>query len=379
MSLDRKMIDMGIENILFAGETLFKNLNVFDPDFLPSNYNFREDQMEGLAIAIRPIFRNSRPINTVILGQCATGKTTAIKKIFEIVEENKDDVVCCYINCQLHNTLYGIFSKIHKEVVGIEPPVSGLSLSKLYQLIVEQLKKKKLSLIVAFDDINYLLNEVDVNKIFYDLLRVNEEYDGVKIGVFAVLSDIEFRFKLEKNVDTVFSPHEILFPPYSYNEIYDILLDRVKTGFYPNVISDELLEDITNHTHESGDLRVGINLLKVAGNIAESNGSRYIGDEHVDEAMTKNIFFNLKQSLKLLNGDEMELIRLIAREDKVFNAKDLFNDFNEKTGLKYHKFNSILDKLEFLRLIDIKFTGKGTRGNSRQIILRFSIEDMNKC
>ncbi|MDR2830406.1 MAG: ORC1-type DNA replication protein [Methanobrevibacter sp.] len=370
---------MEIENILFAGETLFKNLNVFDLDYLPSNYNFREDQMEGLAIAIRPIFKNSRPINAVILGQCATGKTTAIKKIFEIVEGNKDDVVCCYINCQLHNTLYGIFSKIHKEVVGIEPPVSGLSLTKLYQIIAEQLKKKKLSLIVAFDDINYLLNEVDVNKIFYDLLRVNEEYDDVKTGVFAILSDIEFRFKLEKNVDTVFSPHEILFPPYSYNEIYDILLDRVNSGFYTNVISDELLDDITNHTYESGDLRVGINLLKVAGNIAESNGSRYIEDEHVDEAIAKNISFNLKQSLKSLSEDEMELIRLIAREDKVLNAKNLFDDFNKKTGLKYHKFNSILDKLEFLRLIDIKFTGKGTRGNSRQIILRFSVEDINKC
>jgi cell division control protein 6 len=370
---------MGIENILFAGETLFKNLNVFDPDYTPSNYNFREEQMEGLAITLRPIFKNSRPINTVVLGQCATGKTTAIKKIFEIVKENKGDVVCCYINCQLHNTLYGVFSKIYKEVMGVEPPVSGLSTTKIYQIIVEELKKKKFNLIVAFDDINYLLNEVDVNKIFYDLLRVNEEYDGVKTGVFAILSDIEFRFKLDKNVGSVFSPHEILFPPYSYNEIHDILLDRVKGGFYPNIISDELLEEITNQTYESGDLRVGINLLKVAGNIAESNGSRFIEDEHVDEAIAKSVSVNLKQSLKSLSKEEMELIKLIAKEDKVLNAKDLFNDFNKKTGLKYHKFNSVLNKLEFLRLIDVKFTGKGTRGNSRQIILRFGVEDVKKC
>ncbi|GAA5818797.1 MAG: cdc6 family replication initiation protein Cdc6-2 [Methanobrevibacter sp. CfCl-M3] len=370
---------MKIENILFAGETLFKNLHVFDPDYMPSTYNFREEQMEGLAISIRPIFRNSRPINTVILGQCATGKTTAVKKIFEMVKENKDDVVCCYINCQLHNTIYSIFSKIHKEVVGIEPPVSGLSITKLYQMIVEQLKKKKLNLVVAFDDINYLLNGVDVNKIFYDLLRVNEEYDGVKTGVFAILSDIEFRFKLEKNVSTVFSPHEILFPPYSYNEIHDILLDRVKSGFYPNVISDELIDEVTNYTFEDGDLRVGINLLKIAGNIAESNGSRSINEEHINESIIKNVFFNLKQSLKSLSEEEKELVRLISKEDKVFNAKELFNDFNEKTGLKYHKFNTILNKLEFLRIIDIKFTGKGTRGNSRQVILRFNTNDINKC
>ncbi|MDR3223768.1 MAG: ORC1-type DNA replication protein [Methanobrevibacter sp.] len=370
---------MKIENILFAGETLFKNFDVFDSDYMPPNYNFRENQMEGLAISLRPVFRNSRPINTVILGQCATGKTTAVKKIFEMVEENKDDIICCYINCQLHNTLYSVFSKIHKEIVGIEPPVSGLSITRLYQIIVEQLKKKKLNLIVAFDDINYLLHEVDVNKIFYDLLRVNEEYENVKIGVFAILSDIEFRFELEKNVSSVFSPHEILFPPYSYNEIHDILLDRVKAGFYSNVISDELLDEVTNHTYESGDLRVGINLLKIAGNIAESNGSRFIEDKHLDEAIAKNVSANLKQSLESLSEEEKKIIELISKEDKVFNAKDLFNDFNKKTGLKYHKFNTILNKLEFLRLIDIKFTGKGTRGNSRQIILRFNIDDINKC
>jgi cell division control protein 6 len=370
---------MGIENILFAGETLFKNLHVFDPDFMPQNYNFREEQMEGLAISIRPIFRDSRPVNTVILGQCATGKTTAVKKIFEIIKENKDDVVCSYINCQFHNTLYSIFSKIYKDVIGVEPPVSGLSFTKLYQRIVEHYKDKKLNLIVAFDDINYLLNSIDINKVFYDLLRVNEEYEGIKIGIFAILSDIEFRFKLEKNVNTVFSPHEILFSPYSYDEIYNILLDRVKAGFYPNVLSDELLEDITNHTYESGDLRVGINLLRVSGNIAESDGSRYIHQSHIDEAIANNISVSLNQTLNSLDDDEKELLKLIIKEDKVFNAKDLFNDFNAKTKLKYHKFNTILNKLEFLRLIDVKFTGKGTRGNSRQVILRFNIDDINKC
>ena len=40
------------------------------------------------------------------------------------------------------------------------------------------------------------------------------------------------------------------------------------------------------------------------------------------------------------------------------------------------KFNRTLEKLEFLRLIDTKLTGKGIRGNSRQIFLRFDPDDL---
>ena len=38
-------------------------------------------------------------------------------------------------------------------------------------------------------------------------------------------------------------------------------------------------------------------------------------------------------------------------------------------------FNRALDKLEFVRLIDTKYTGKGVKGNSREIILRFNPDD----
>ena len=49
--------------------------------------------------------------------------------------------------------------------------------------------------------------------------------------------------------------------------------------------------------------------------------------------------------------------------------------FKEKTNSSYASFNRTLDKLEVVRLIDTKYTGKGVRGNSREIILRFNPED----
>ena len=76
---------MGIEDILMHDESLFQNINAFDPDYLPPNYNYRDTQMEAMAMAIRPAMRGGQPSNAVVLGSPATGKTTAIKKVYELV------------------------------------------------------------------------------------------------------------------------------------------------------------------------------------------------------------------------------------------------------------------------------------------------------
>jgi cell division control protein 6 len=370
---------MGIEDILLDGESLFKDINAFNPDYMPENYNYRDTQMEGMAISIRPALKKGRPVNTVILGQCATGKTTAIKKVFELVERNSDRIFCCYINCQLHTTRFGIFSQIHKKIFGHQPPETGVPFSRIYQKIMKHLVEENKALLVAFDDVNYLFQSQNVNKIFYDILRAYEEYPGIKTGIFAILSDLEFRFALDKNVNTVFIPQEIVFPPYSRNEILDILSDRVKAGFYDNVISKDLIEEITDYTLDSGDLRVGIDLLRVSGNIAESDASRFIEPEHLDKAIENNVSINLSQTINSLNNVEKSLLKLIAKQNNIPTAGDLSEDFIRETKSSYATFNRTLEKLEFLRIIDTKFTGKGVRGNSRQIILRFDSEDICKC
>ena len=363
---------MAIEDILMGDETLFQNINAFNPDYMPENFNFRDSQMEGMAMCIRPAIQGGRPTNSVIMGSCATGKTTALKKVFELVERNTDKVVCCYINCQLHTTHFGIFSQIHKKIFGHQPPETGVPLSRVYEKIMKKLSDDNKALVVAFDDVNYLFQTKNANKVFYDILRAYEEYEGVRTGIFAILSDLEFRYALDKNVNTVFIPQDITFQPYTYSEIFSILKDRARAGFYPNVISDEIIEEIANHTLEVGDLRVGIDLLRVCGNIAEANASRKITLEHLEEAVTKQGSIHLAETINSLNDIERTLLRAVVESDEVLTAGDLSKQFKEEAGVSYATFNRTLEKLEFLRLVDTKFTGKGVRGNSREIILRFS-------
>ena len=366
---------MAIEDILMYDESLFQNINAFDPDYMPQNYNFRDTQMEAMAMSIRPAIRGGKPSNAIVLGSPATGKTTAIKKVFELVEKTSEKVVCVYINCQIHTTRFGIFSQIYKKIFGHIPPETGVPFSRIYDQIMKYLQTNDKALIVAFDDVNYLFQSKTANKVFYDVLRAYEEYNGVKTATFAILSDLEFKYAFDKNVNTVFIPQEITFPLYSYTEIEEILKNRAKAGFYPNVLGDGILEQIAMYTYEKGDLRIGINLLRTCGNIAEADASREITQKHYDEAVDSLVSINIKQAIDSLNDEEKSVLKAIADYDGVYTAGELSEIFKEKTGSSYTSFYRILDKLEFVRLIDTKFTGKGVKGKSREIILRFNPDD----
>ncbi|MBR0270607.1 MAG: ORC1-type DNA replication protein [Methanobrevibacter sp.] len=368
---------MGIEDILMHDESLFQNINAFDPDYLPPNYNYRDRQMEAMAMAIRPAMRGGQPSNAVVLGSPATGKTTAIKKVYELVEKNTEKVVCVYVNCQLHTTRFGIISQVHKKIFGFLPPETGVPFARIYEKIMLELQRNGQSLIIAFDDVNYLFQSNNANKLFYDILRAYEEYPGVKTAIFAILSDLEFKYAFDKNVNTVFIPQEITFPPYSYSEIEDILRDRVNAGFYPNVLGDDVLEEVASYTYENGDLRTGINLLRTCGNIAEADASREITVEHFNKATDSMVSVNTAQIIDSLTDIERSLIQLIIDSEENILAGTLGEAFREKEKVSYSSFKRTLDKLEFMRLIDTRYTGSGSRGNSREVVLRFNPDDFD--
>ena len=366
---------MGIEDILMYDESLFQDINAFDPDYFPPNYNFRDTQMEAMAMSIRPALRGGQPSNAIVLGSPATGKTTAIRKVFELVEKTSEKVVCVYVNCQLHTTRFGIFSQIFKKIFGHTPPETGVPFSRIYDQIMKQLQKDEKSLVVAFDDINYLFQSKNANKVVYDLLRAYEEYPGVRSSIFAILSDLEFKYAFDKNVNTVFIPQEITFPLYTYSEIESILKDRAKVGFFPNVLPDDVLEQISMYTLENGDLRVGINLLKSCGNIAEADASREITQDHFDKAIDSLVSSNISETLKSLNESEKSILKIISDNEGLYTSGELYDVLSEKSDISYASFNRTVDKLEFVRLIDTKYTGKGVKGKSREIILRFNPDD----
>jgi archaeal cell division control protein 6 len=371
-----------VDNILMGEETLFKDIKALNPDYIPENYLHRESQMEALALCLRPALKGGKPVNTVVMGSPATGKTTAIHKIFQMVEDISGDLICAYVNCQLYNTRFNIFSRIYQRLFGHLPPETGVPFSRIYGEIMKKLSNEGKALVVALDDVNHLFYSKNANQIFYDILRAHEVFPGVRTGVFAIISDIEFRYMLDKNVNSIFIPREVVFEPYTLEEMVDILKDRVRVGFYADVLSDAILNQVADLAYSAGDLRVGIELLRTIGNFAEADASKTVEKIHLQAAMQDFNSTSLQDTIKSLSDDEKGILKIISSitfDQKNPAAGDLYNLLSEKKTLSYASFDRALKKLEFVRLVDTRFTGKGVKGNSRLVILRFDPEEIEKC
>ncbi|QKY20826.1 ORC1-type DNA replication protein [Halolamina sp. CBA1230] len=363
------------DGMLSWDESVFRDESVFEVDYVPETFEHRESQLESLKYALRPAVRGSRPLNTVIRGPPGTGKTTAVQKLFGELGVEAPSVRTVRVNCQVDSTRYAVFSRLFQSVFDYEPPSSGVSFKKLFEQVTDRLVEEEEVLIVALDDVNYLFYENEASDTMYSLLRAHETHAGARIGVVVVSSDLSLSVmdELDSRVQSVFRPEDIYFPPYDAPEIVDILRERVERGFHDGVLSAPELDRVAELTAESGDLRVGIDLLRRAGLNAEMRGSRTISDEDIEEAYERSKYVHLARSLRELSDSERALVRVVA-EHGGEQAGDVYEAFHEETDLGYTRYSEIVKKLEQLGVLETEYADVEGRGRSRSLSLAYEPE-----
>ncbi|WP_311170397.1 ORC1-type DNA replication protein [Halobellus ordinarius] len=362
------------EGMLSWDETVFRDEHVFEIDYVPETFEHRETQLESLKYALRPAVRGSRPLNTMVRGPPGTGKTTAVQKLFGELGA-QTGVRTVRVNCQVDSTRYAVFSRIFEHIFEYEPPSSGISFKKLFGQITDRLVEEEEVLAVALDDVNYLFYENEASDALYSLLRAHEAHSGARIGVIVVSSDLTLDVieELDGRVQSVFRPEEVYFPVYDVDEIVDILRERVRRGFHDGVVGTQELDRVAELTAESGDLRVGIDLLRRAGLHAEMRASRTVSVEDVEAAYEKSKYVHLSRSLRGLSDRECELVRVVAEHDGD-QAGDVYEAFHEETGLGYTRYSEIVNKLDRLGIVDADYAEIEGRGRSRSLSLAYDAD-----
>jgi cell division control protein 6 len=362
------------KSLLMWDETLFREPEVFELDYVPEQFQHREDQMKELAFQVRPGLKGARPLNTVCRGLPGTGKTTSVKKLFSEIEETTKKLVPVYVNCQIDNTKFAIFSQIYRKLAGHLPPASGTSFKQVFDAIARIMLRDDLVLLVTLDDVNYLLYENEMNRVLYTLLRSHEAYPGTRIGVILIISDmtVDLVQAVDARVASVFRPTEVYFPPYKEDEVAGILRDRVNQGLYPNVLPEPMFRLVVEQTMKSGDLRVGIDLLKRATLFAEKAARRIIEREDICQAYEVSKYLHLAFTVKTLKPEEKELLRKVAElssGEKEMNAGEVFKALKEKESIGYTRFYEMVKKLDAMRLVNLSY--RDGRGRTRLISLRY--------
>lgn len=362
------------KDLLMWDETLFRDIEVFEIDYMPEQFDFRDSQIRELAINVKPGLAGARPLNTICKGLPGTGKTTTVKMLFADIEEKTKKIIPVYINCQIDNTKFAIFSQIYKKLTKRPPPASGTSFKNLFDQVCKILSDKDAVLLVCLDDANYLLYEKEISNVLYTLLRSHEANEGVRIGVITIISDmtVDLMQEVDNRVASVFRPSEIYFAPYSESEISEILNQRVMQGLYPGVLSSDIFELIVEQTMKSGDLRVGIDLLKRSALNAEKDARKEIVKDDVCRAYLISKYLHLSSSVKTLSDEEKGLLKAIAvmsQKEKEMNAGAVFDELKDSLKIGYTRYSEILKKFDSMRLINLNY--KEGKGRTRLITLRY--------
>ncbi len=366
------------KNLLMWDETLFRDPDVFEIDYIPEQFNHRDTQIRELAFQVRPGLRGGRPLNTICRGLPGTGKTTSVKKIFAEVEDVTHRLVPIYINCQIENTRFAIFSQIYRRIIGHLPPSPGTSFKQVLDAVARNVLREEQQLLVALDDANYLLYDNEINRVLYSLLRAHETYPGLRIGVITIVSDmsISLQTEVDARVASVFRPTEIYFPPYSEEEVRDILGERIFQGLYPGVLRPGLLNVVVEQTMKSGDLRVGIDLIKRAALNAERDARRSVERDDICKAYEISRYLHLIFSIRTLKTEEQQLLQQIAEisisADQELNAGEVYRFAKEQVDIGYTRYYEIIRKFDAMRILNLHYR-KG-RGRTRLISLRYDPE-----
>jgi len=370
---------------------LFKNKKVLQASYIPDSIPHRKKQIETIAGILAPALRMEKPSNIFIYGKTGTGKTLTIKYIIsqleQVAQKQNIPLKTVYINCKLKkvaDTEYRLIAELTR-CLGKEIPVTGLPTDEVYNLFISTLDSKEQILILVLDEIDRLVYKAG-DEILYNLTRLNAELKRAQISFVGISNDIRFIDNVDPRVKSSLGEEEIIFPPYNAFELKDILEKRASLAFHEGVIQEGVLEKCAAYAaREHGDARRALDLLRVAGEVAEREMSSVVKPEHIDKAeecierdrIQEIVLSQPKQSQILIYS----LLELAPSVSKKLETGEVYSKYKDiclslaLAPLTQRRISDLLSELDMLGLINAKIISKGRYGRTREIYLSIP-EDM---
>jgi len=310
-----------VKEFLGADESLFKNEDSLDPEWLPKNLPFREREHHQVANMIKPLLQNRNGRNAIICGAPGIGKTAAIRLVLKELEEHPDvnmpDIDALYVNCWQKNTTYKIFVELCEQL-GYKF-TQNKNTEELFKVIANIVNKH--AAVFVFDEVDKV-SDVDF---LYDIFT-----DIFKKSMIMVTNHPEWYNHVDGRIKSRILPERIDFRQYSRAELQDILKFRIEYAFVPDVWDDAALSLIVDKAMAAKDIRVGLHLLREAGLSAEDDGAKKVLVAHAEKAIAKIGGFSVK-SEDTLESDAKQILDLIRNQSEG-RIGDLFKLYTEKGG-----------------------------------------------
>ena len=388
-----KSIDLFFETFL-RGYSVFFDKRALQSSYFPKTIPHREHQTKQIADTLAPVLRIEKPSNIFAYGKTGTGKTLTIRyttqKIIEIAEREKIPLKVIYVNCKLKrsaDTEYRLIAQLAREL-GRQLPPTGLPTEEVYRAFFKALNKQKQSYIIILDEIDQLVNKTG-DAVLYNLTRINDEVTSSQVSIVGISNDIMFVDTLDPRVRSSLSEEEIIFPPYNALQIQSILKQRAELAFKKDVLGQGVIEKCAAYAaRDHGDARRALELLRVAGEVADRKNDKKIIIDHIDEAEEKidrdriiDIATTQPRQYQLVLYSILSLQPLGKNNLFTGEVYDVYKKICTKTNtsiLTQRRISDIISEFDMLGIVNAKVISKGRYGRTREISLEIPEQTLIK-
>jgi len=381
MTISSDVLDTIFDRFLNRAR-IFRNRDVLRHDYIPSHLPHRDNEIRHVGEIVAPALQGCRCSNLFIYGKPGTGKTAVTKYVLSRVEEKAKELgiplALSYVNCRLAGTEYRVFFHLCSSV-GVNVPFTGLALGEVFDRFRSGVDLRKTLLIAVLDEIDALI-KTKGDTLLYELTRINESLSRSKVSIIGISNDLRFKEWLDPRVLSSLSEEELVFRPYNAAELKDILAERAKIAFYDGVLSEGALSLCAAlAAAEHGDARRALDLLRVAGELAEREGAKRIVEDHIrlaEKRIEHNRIFEAVKNLPLHSKIVLCSVYLLAKAN-VNDAitGDIYAVYCElcaETGvapLTQRRVSTLISELDAIGLLNSRIVSLGRYGRTKKIRL----------
>ena len=340
-------------DFLGSEQTIFSNPNALDPDFIPKLLPHREEQQNYVASAIKPLFHERNGKNVLVWGAPGIGKTAASKRVLKDLDEVDSDkkINQVFINCWKFNTTYKILCEVSRQFG--YPFTQTMRTNEVMEKVAEKVEK--------FDGVVFVFDEIDKAEDYNFLYFILEEFP--RRTIILITNEKDWGVDVDDRIRSRLIPETLEFKPYTPREVFNILAERKKYAFYENTWDSKAFAELAEKAAEYEDIRVGIKLMKVAGEIAENESTAKVVVAHVSEAIARIDEFKIKSSADLTDEDKFILSLCEKHNGQRFGV--VCGASENTGGVKSKKtFRRKLERLQLRKLITLETGGIGLTGRS---------------
>ncbi len=364
-------------------ESLFSNKQALQSTYIPETISHRDSEIKHIANILAPCLKLEKPSNLFLYGKPGSGKTLTMKHIINnllnISKQKNTPLKSIYLNCKLKrvaDTEYRLIAQLTREL-GKEIASTGLPTDEVYKSFFNIIDNQKQLILIVLDEIDQLVKKTG-DEILYNLVRINEDLKNAQIALVGISNDLLFIDGIDPRVRSSLSEEELIFKPYNAIQIQDILKQRAKEAFKEGKVADGVIEKCAAYSaREHGDARRALELLRVAGEIAERNNHKRVEIKHIDEAedkiekdrITDTILHQPKQSQATLYSI---LSLQERRKEGIFTGDiyEIYKRISSQIGLRpltQRRISDIVAELDMLGIINAKVISKGRHGRTREV------------